>query len=168
MADPAAAARRPPRAWPYHLVFAVIALIGLSFCALFPYALYANAVAMVDGYRASHGSAGTPGTVTLVARSGVKSRTVCRGDFVPAAGSPTMRVRVELPGTCETGQRHPARLTAPPASLFTGYDEPRAWVAGSDDWREYILLVVLFSVLTFGPLAVFGRLVGKGLRTSRR
>lgn len=161
--------RRDSRTSQIGVVGIVAGVIALACCALLPVALYSNVVALVDGYRAAHDQAGTPGTVTIVQRaSGNRGSEVCRGDFTPADGGPSVSVVVELPGRCVVGERLPARLTAARSSIFTGYDEPRAWVAGSSDWVAYLLLTVLFGMLTAGPLFFLVRGVLGSFRKRRQ
>jgi hypothetical protein len=136
-----------------HLAVAevLLAVVGLILMA-FPAALYANAMAMIDGYRASHGQAGVAGTAVVESVSARSSQT-CHGTFTPADGGSPVEVRIEVQGRCEVGQEVQARLMAGRPSIFTGYDQPRAWEPGSNDWGVYVPLVVLFGLLSL-PLVL--------------
>jgi hypothetical protein len=138
---------------PHPAVTAMLLLLVVGVLSLFPIALYANAMAMIDGYRASHGQAGAPGTATVESAADGRGGQVCSGTFARADGPATAEVRIEVPGRCEEGQETEARLMDGRTSMFTGYGEPRAWAAGANDWAGYIPLVVLFGVLSL-PLLV--------------
>ncbi|SDC95291.1 hypothetical protein [Glycomyces harbinensis] len=147
---------------PHPAVAAVLVAVVLAILLAFPVALYANAMALADGYRASRGEAGTPGTVTVVGEYDAKREQVCTGAFVPDGGGPEVEVRVEVPGRCAVGQVVEAHLMEGRASVFIGYDEPRAWAAGSNDWTQYIVLVVLFGLLSL-PAALVAVMAVKAL-----
>jgi hypothetical protein len=125
------------------VLFAVVGVILMAF----PVALYANAMALVDGFRASHGQAGVAGTAVVESVS-ARSAQACRGTFTPADGGSPVEVRIEVEGRCEVGQEVQARLMEGRPSIFTGYDQPRAWEPGSGDWGVYVPLVVLFGLLS--------------------
>lgn len=138
---------------PHPAVTAVLLLVVVGVLSLFPIALYANAMAMIDGYRGSHGQAGTPGTATVESAVDGRGGQVCRGTFVRDDGPATAEIRIEVPGRCEEGQEAEAHLMDGRPSMFTGYGEPRAWAAGANDWAGYIPLVVLFGLLSL-PLVI--------------
>lgn len=148
-----AAKRDKGQKQPHPVFTAVLLLVVVGVLSLFPIALYANAMAMIDGYRGSHGQAGTPGTATVESAVDGRGGQVCKGTFVREDGPATAEVRIEVPGRCEEGQEAEARLMGGRPSMFTGYGEPRAWAAGANDWAGYIPLVVLFGVLSL-PLVV--------------
>jgi len=147
-ADAAAAGKRLHPA-----LTAVLLTVVILFLAAFPLALYANTMALIDGYRASHGEAGTLGTATVATATDTKDEQICRGAFVPEGGGPAVDARIEVDGRCEIGQQVEARLMPGRPSLFTGYDEPRAWAPGAGDWAVFIPLVVLFGLLSL-PLVL--------------
>lgn len=135
-------------------VIAVLLLLVGGVLALFPIALYANAGAMIDGYRAAHGRTGTPGTATVVSAVDAKGGQVCTGTFAPDDGPATAEVRIEVSGDCEVGQETRAHLVEGRSSLFIGYGEPRAWAPGAGDWAGYLPLVILFGLLSL-PILLF-------------
>ncbi|GAA2130347.1 hypothetical protein [Glycomyces algeriensis] len=137
---------------PHPAVTALLLLLVVGVLSLFPIALYANAMEMADGYRASHGQAGTPGNAMIDSAVDGKGGQVCRGVFTPDGGA-AVEVRIEVDGECEEGQEVEARLMEGRSSMFTGYGEPRAWAAGADDWAGYLPLVVLFGLLSL-PLVL--------------
>lgn len=137
---------------PHPVVTALLLLLLTGVLSLFPIALHANAMEMIDGYRASHGEAGVPGTATVDSAVDAKGGQVCRGTFTPEDGAAT-EVRIEVDGRCDEGQEVEARLMEGRASMFTGYGEPRAWAAGADDWAAYVPLVILFGLLSL-PLVL--------------
>lgn len=151
---------------PHPVVTGVLLLVVVGVLSLFPIALYANVMAMSDGYRASHGEAGTPGTATVESVVDGRGGQVCRGTFAgddsgsgsaggggDDGGTVAVDVRIEVPGGCEVGQVVEVRLMEGRDSIFTGYGEPRAWAEGSNDWAGYIGLVVLFGLLSL-PLVL--------------
>jgi hypothetical protein len=138
---------------PHPVVTAVLLVVVGVMLMAFPVALYANAMAMIDGYRASHGQAGIAGTAIVETARDAKSEQVCRGTFTPADGGPAVEVRIEVEGRCEVGQDVEAHLMPGRNSPFIGYDEPRAWGAGASDWGVYVPLVVLFGLLSL-PLVL--------------
>lgn len=146
-----AAARGETPKRPHPALTAVILLVLGGILSLFPLALYANVTALTDGYRASHGEAGTPGTATVVSVTDGRGGQVCRGTVTGDDGTATADVIIEVPGGCEEGQTADVRLMEGRASMFTGYDESRAWAAGSDDWAVYVPLIVLFGLLSLLP-----------------
>ncbi|MCC3761947.1 hypothetical protein K3N28_02535 [Glycomyces sp. TRM65418] len=149
-----AAERDQSRKRPHPAVMAALfAALGLVL-ALFAVALHANAMALIDGYRATNGQAGVPGTVTVERAVDVKQGRACTGTFVPDDGGPAVEVRIELPGRCEVGQEAEAHLIEGRTSLFRGYDEPRAWAAGAKTWAAYIPPVILFGLLNLPALLV--------------
>lgn len=152
---------------PHPVVAAVLGTVVLAILLAFPVALYSNAMALADGYRASRGDAGVPGTVTVASAVDAKREQICTGAFVPDDGGPQVEVRVEVPGRCEVGQVVEANLMEGRASIFIGYDEPRAWASGANDWTQYVFLVVLFGLLSLPMVLVvvmlFNALV-KGVR----
>jgi hypothetical protein len=165
------AAKRDEVKKPHPAVTAALLLVVGLVLALFPVALYANAMAMIDGYRASHGQAGESGTATVESAVDTRGVQVCTGTFAPADGGPEVEVRIEVAGRCEVGQEAEVRLMEGRASPFIGYDQARAWAAESIDWAVYIPLVVLFGLLSL-PFALLiamlvTRLVKVGLRTDR-
>jgi hypothetical protein len=146
-----AAARGETPKRPHPVVTAVILLVLGGILSLFPLALYANVMALTDGYRASRGEAGTPGTATVASVTDGRGGQVCRGTVAGDDGTLAANVVIEVPGGCEEGQVAEVRLMEGRNSLFTGYDEPRAWAAGSDDWGVYVPLVILFGLLSLLP-----------------
>jgi hypothetical protein len=152
----AAAQRKPVK--PHPAVTALILLLVCGVLSLFPIALYANAVEMLDGYRASHGEAGAPGTATVESAVHGKGGQVCRGVFTPDDGAAAAEVRIEVDGDCEEGQEVEARFMEGRSSMFTGYGEPRAWAAGADDWAGYLPLVILFGLLSL-PLVLLAVMI---------
>ncbi|MQM26042.1 hypothetical protein [Glycomyces albidus] len=150
----AAAARDKGAQRPHPAVTAVLlTVVGLILLA-FPVALYANAAAMIDGYRAANGQAGIPGTATVESEYDNRGEQVCTGVFTPADGGPAVETRIEVSGRCEVGEQVEARLMEGRQSPFIGYDRPRAWAAGSNDWAIYLPLVILFGLLSL-PIALF-------------
>lgn len=148
-----AAARDKGQQRPHPAVTAaLLTFVGLILLA-FPVALYANAAAMIDGYRASHGQAGVPGTATVESEYDNRGEQVCTGVFTPADGGPAVETRIEVAGRCEVGQQVEARLMEGRPSPFIGYDAPRAWASGSNDWATYLPLVILFGLLSL-PMAL--------------
>jgi hypothetical protein len=95
--------------------------------------------------------------------SAVESRggQVCRGTFVPDEGAPVADVRIEVSARCEEGQETATRLMEGRPSPFTGYDEPRAWAAGANDWGTFVPLVVLFGLLSLPAALVVVMLLAK-------
>jgi hypothetical protein len=146
-----AAARGDALKRPHPAVTAAILLVLGGILSLFPLALYANVMALTDGYRASHGDAGTPGTATVESVTDGRGGRVCRGTVAGDEGVLAVDVRIEVPGGCVAGQVAEVRLMEGRSSMFTGYDEPRAWAAGSDDWGAYIPLIILFGLLSLLP-----------------
>jgi hypothetical protein len=149
-----AATRNKEPQRPHPVVTAVLlTVVGLILLA-FPVALYANAVAMIDGYRASHGQAGTPGTAVIESEYDNRGEQVCTGVFTPDDGGPAVETRIEVQGRCEVGRQVDARLMEGRPSPFIGYDDPRAWAPGANDWLTYLPLVLLFGLLSL-PIALF-------------
>ena len=165
------AAERDEVKKPHPAVTAVLLLVVGLVLALFPVALYANAMAVIDGYRASHGQAGSPGTATVASAADSRGGQVCTGTFTPDGGGPEVEVRIEVAGRCEVGQEAEVRLMEGRASPFTGYDQARAWAAGSSDWAVYVPLVLLFGLLSLPLVLMIALLVTKlvkvVLRTDR-
>lgn len=143
---------------PHPAVTALLLLLVCGVLSLFPIALHTNAIAMIDGYRASHGQAGTPGTATVGSAVDGRDGQVCRGVFAPDDGGAAAEVRIEVDGRCEEGQVVDARLMEGRSSMFTGYGEPRAWAAGADDWGGYLPLVILFALLSL-PLVLLAAMI---------
>ncbi|MEU5873573.1 hypothetical protein AB0A73_18700 [Glycomyces sp. NPDC047369] len=146
---------------PHPALVAVLLAAAVLMLAAFPLALYANTMALIDGYRASHGDAGTPGTATVASAVDTKDEQVCRGTFTPADGGPATDARIEVDGRCEVGQQVEARLMPGRSAIFTGYSEPRAWAAGAGDWAVFIPLVVLFGLLSLPLLLLVWMIVAK-------
>ncbi|RRS00415.1 hypothetical protein [Glycomyces terrestris] len=142
------------------LAAVLLAIVVLIFLA-FPIALYANVMAMVDGYRAAHGQAGTPGTATVLSEYDGRGEQVCTGVFTPDDGGPAVETRIEAAGRCEVGQEVEAHLMPGRPSIFIGYDIPRAWAAGSADWAQYLPLVILFGLLTLPLVLLVAMIVTK-------
>jgi hypothetical protein len=136
---------------PHPAVTAAILLVLGAVLSLFPIALYANVMAMADGYRAAHGEAGMPGTATVESVVEGRGGQVCRGMVALDDGTVAADVQIDVPGGCEEGQVAEVRLMEGRSSMFIGYDEPRAWAAGSLDWAVYVPLVVLFGLLSLLP-----------------
>jgi hypothetical protein len=155
---PGGAAARGKPVKPHPAVTALLLLLVVGVLSLFPIALYANAVEMADGYRASHGQAGTPGTATVDSAVDGRGGQVCRGLFTPDDGGAAVELRIEVDGRCEEGQEVEARLMEGRSSMFTGYGETRAWAAGADDWAGYLPLVILFGLLSL-PLVLLAVMV---------
>ena len=162
----AAAPGKPVK--PHPVLTALLLLIVVGVLSLFPIALHANAMEMLDGYRASHGEAGSPGTATVESAVQAKGGQVCRGVFAPddddddGGGAAATEVRIEVDGACEEGQEVEVRFMEGRSSMFTGYGEPRAWAAGAGDWAVYIPLVILFGLLSL-PLVLLAFMIVVGL-----
>lgn len=135
----------------------VVALILLAF----PIALWANATEMINGYRASHGQSGVPGTATVETAVDTRHGPVCTGTFTPADGGPTVETRIETPDGCATGQQFTVRLIEGHPSPFTGYGEPRAWAPEAGEWMTYLPLVILFGLLSLPILLLIAMLATK-------
>lgn len=146
---------------PHPAVTAVLLLLVGGVLALFPIALYANAVAMIDGYRAAHGQAGTPGTATVESAVDARGGQVCSGTFVPDDGPARAEVRIEVPGSCEEGQQTEAHLMEGRSSMFIGYGEPKAWAPGASDWAGYLPLVILFGLLSLPIVLLIAMILAK-------
>jgi hypothetical protein len=144
---------------PHPALVAVLVSVVMLILSAFPLALYANAMAMIDGYRASHGQAGVPGTAVVESAVDARSDQVCRGPFTPADGGPAVEVRIEVEGRCEVGQVVEAHLMEGRPSPFIGYDEPRAWEAGAGDWGGYVPLVVLFGLTSLPMVLIVAMIV---------
>jgi RsiW-degrading membrane proteinase PrsW (M82 family) len=143
---------------PHPLLTVVLLLLVGGILSLFPIALYANAMAMIDGYRASHGQAGTPGTAIVENAVDAKGGQVCKGTIVSDGVQVASAVRIHVPGDCEVGQETEVRLMDGRSSMFTGYDEPQAWAEGANDWAVFVPLVILFGVLSL-PLVVLAYMI---------
>jgi hypothetical protein len=133
-------------------------LVTVGVLSLFPIILHANAMAMIDGYRASHGQAGTAGTVTVESALDTKGRQRCEGTFVSDDGPDATGILIELPGRCEEGQEIEVRLMDGRPSMFRHLEEPRAWAAGSKDWFEFLPLVLISGVLSL-PLVILAYMI---------
>jgi hypothetical protein len=144
---------------------ALLTIVGAILLA-FPVALYANVVAMIDGYRASHGQAGVPGTAVVESEYNGRGDQVCTGTFTPADGGPAVETRIEVSGDCLIGRQVDARLMEGRPSPFIGYDDPRAWEAGSGDWAMYLPLVILFGLLSL-PILLLLAMIAKRLLRGR-
>jgi hypothetical protein len=127
-------------------------LIVLFFLIMFPYALYTNVVSLIDGFTASREWSGEPGTVTILREKRIGSSRgsskICLGEFMPDNGGPIKEVVVNSPGPCEKGEKLLARFVEGQTTILSGFDQDTAWVAGSNDWIGFILMTVLFGVLT--------------------
>ncbi|WP_335986946.1 hypothetical protein [Glycomyces sp. MUSA5-2] len=146
---------------PHPAIVALLLAVSVLMLAMFPLALYANTMALIDGYKASHGTAGTPGTATVESAVDTSDEQVCRGTFTPGDGGPATDARIEVEGRCEEGQRVEARFMPGRSTLFTGYSEPRAWAAGAGDWGAFIPLVVLFGLLSLPLVLLVWMIVAK-------
>jgi hypothetical protein len=146
---------------PHPAFTAVLLTVVGAILLAFPVALYANAAAMIDGYRASHGQAGVPGTAVVESEYDGRGEQVCTGVFTPADGGPGVETRIEVSGDCEVGQQVDARLMDGRPSPFIGYDDPRAWAAGSGDWAMYLPLVILFGLLSLPILLLLAMIANR-------
>ncbi|MEV3934389.1 hypothetical protein AB0K52_00195 [Glycomyces sp. NPDC049804] len=142
------------------LAAVLVTVVAIIFLA-FPIALWANATELINGYRASHGEAGVPGTATVETMAHSKSGPVCIARFTPADGGPAVELRIETPGSCELGQQFEARFMEGHPSPFSHYGEPRLWASGSNDWMGYIPLVILFGLFSLPLLLLLAMLATK-------
>ncbi|GAA2304940.1 hypothetical protein GCM10009853_072490 [Glycomyces scopariae] len=156
----------PVQKKPHPVLVVVLLAVVAAVLLAFPVALYANTTALVDGYRASHGQAGVPGTAVVESVSNARGGQVCTGLFTPDDGGTPVEARIEVVGGCEPGQEVQARLMEGRPSPFIGYDDPRAWEPGAGDWATFIPLVVLFGLLSL-PLLILLTMIARRLLLGR-
>ncbi|WP_335992094.1 hypothetical protein [Glycomyces sp. MUSA5-2] len=130
---------------------AAIAAVCLLVTAVFAVAFAANSRALVDGYRASAGSAGMPGEAVVTAIEDRRDGQVCLGLFTPENGGAAVEARIEVRGECEADQRIDARLASAHTSPFIGDEHPRAWEPGAGDWGMFVPFTVLFALACAVP-----------------
>jgi hypothetical protein len=117
--------------------------------------LYLAAASTMEVYRAAHGDAGVPGTVTIEGLvNGNHGDRHCEGVFVPDGGGPEERAFVKIGGPCTEGETVEARLTQSVVPIVGKYWTPTAWGEDSKEWIARVIVLVIVAIVAV-PLALF-------------
>jgi hypothetical protein len=117
--------------------------------------LYLTAASTVAAYRAVHGEAGEPGTVTVegYVSGSASGSSHCEGTFAPDDGGPEVRVFVEIGWQCTEGHTEDARLAESVVPILGKYSMPTAWGEDSKEWIARTVVLVIISLFA-APLAL--------------
>jgi hypothetical protein len=139
------------------LVRLVLMLGNALFAAVIVGVLYLSAMATIGAYRAVHGEAGVPGTVTVEGFvGGNHGGSRCEGMFAPDDGGLEERVMVEIGKSCTAGERVDARLMKSGVPIIGAHLMSTAWAEDSHAWIARAVLLVVVAIVAVPYALVFG------------